>query len=182
MTTFENPQQAMTYVIARLLEQAARDGVTFSAFEMRLLSGAVSEADIEQFEEQNEEADAEAFWSNVNQLARHALKLDPALRKAMVLSESIPSYLNDGLIAQGLAHTRTVGQKVRRLALLALICVVGGLALAVALMLLAPYFESASGRVTKPVLSLLDRFGLALVAAVLVTGLFWAVRQLRQTN
>ena len=179
MVTFDNPQQATNYVVSRLLEQAAHDGVPFDSFELRLLNGTASDAEIEAFEERNDEADAEEFWAKVNSIARHAVKAAPGLRQAMLLSESNPSYLNDVLVVQGIARTRTAGQQVRRLALLALICVVGGLVLAVAMLLLAPYLDIASERVTKPMLPLLDRYGLAVVLAVLVTALFWAFRQWR---
>lgn len=182
MAMFNSPGQATDYVIARLLEQAGREGVTFDAFELRLLNGSVSGEEIEQFEDRNDQADADEFWAKVNAVARHAVKVDRDLRQAMLLSESVPSYLNDVLIVQGIARTRTIRQTARRLILLAIVCVAGGLALAVSLILLGPLLDSASERVTKPVLSLLDKFGLALVVAVLVTELFWAVRQLRRTG
>jgi hypothetical protein len=178
MVTFDSPQQATAYVVSRLLEQAARDAVTFDSFELRLLHGTASEDEIEEFEERNDEANAEEFWAKVNSLARRAVKLDPDLRQAMLRSEGSPSYLNDVLVVEGIARTRTARQQVRHFALVAVICVVGGLALAVGLVLLAPYFDPDSGK-SKPVLSFLNRYGLAGILAGLVTALYWAVRKLR---
>ncbi|HEY3926986.1 MAG TPA: hypothetical protein VGL89_01310 [Candidatus Koribacter sp.] len=182
MGKIDNSEQASAYVLSRVLEQAAQDGTIFDSFELRLLDGSAAEGEVEDYETRNDGADADELWAKVDRIARLTVKKDPDLRQAMIAAERVPSYLNDVLVVGGIAHARTTREQVRHLALLAIVCIAGGLAVGLAGIFLVPYFDNTTEHATKPLAPLLDKYGLPLFVALLVTAIFWSVRRLRQSS
>jgi hypothetical protein len=142
MVSFTTPQEAKAFVIGKIVEQAATEGLVLINFERRLLHDTPTEQEIEEFEDRNDGSDAlrrerEKGGRSSRQEYEQALELFAAEEG---------DYLA-GIIRATVSAT--ISSKVkhgyRKWLLLALVCVVGGLALPLLLMFLMPAIEKAKG-------------------------------------
>ena len=152
MNPFTTPREATSYVLDRIFEQAAIDGVAFTDVERKLLSGLVLEEEIEIFEDRNEGEDAGKLWRKLDILVRHVLErarqnggrdLQRRYETALRLAAADSCYLAQTL--KGLADAKLstrFKRRLRRWAVLAPICLLGGIALAAAMFWIVPAVES----------------------------------------
>lgn len=152
MNPFTTPREATSYVLDRIFEQAAIDGVAFTDVERKLLSGLVVEEEIETFEDRNEGEDAGKLWHKLDILVRHALQrarqyggrdLQKRYETALRLAATDSCYLAQMLkrLSDAKLSTR-FKRRLRRWAVLAPICLLGGIGLAAAMFWIVPAVET----------------------------------------
>ena len=151
MNPFTTSHEATAYVLDRILQQAAIDGLTFNDFERRLLYGLATEEEIDTFEDQNEGEDAERLWRKLDVVVRHGLEREGQsggreLRRryeaALRLAATETHYLAQILTGPTQAKLSTrLKRGLRRWAVLLPICFIGGIGLAAAIFWLSPAIE-----------------------------------------
>jgi hypothetical protein len=197
VVTGTTPREAKAYVIAKIVEQAATEGLVLSNFERRLLYDTPTEQEIEEFEDRNDGSDAEDFYANIVLLTRHGLRREREkggrssrweFEQALELFAAEEGDYLAGIVRATVSAT--ISSKVkhgyRKWLVLALVCVVGGLALPLLLMFLMPSIEQAEGvfeasGLGQKLHKLLDTYGaIALIATFLVVWLFATVPRARK--
>lgn len=188
MAPFSTPGEAKAYVVSRILEQAAKHAVLFDDFECRLLAGLATEDEIERYEESGYGEQAEDLWEKVTGLAKIEMREDQLtgdeFLAAIRLSASDPEYIDAILDVEGFASPSLqarIKSGIWHWFGLGLVCVIGGLTLALA----APFLFDATERLgnshgAKFSLRLLDRYGAAFLVALIVTSLIWSMQRLRK--
>jgi hypothetical protein len=191
MVSFPTPREAKAYVIGKIVAQAATEGLLLSDFERRLLYDTPSVQEIEEFEDRNGGSDAEDFYAKIVLLTRHGLRreLEKGGSSSREYEQALKLFAADeGDYLAGIVRatvSATISSKVkhgyRKWILLALVCVVGGLALPILLMFLMPTVEKAKGVFEASGLGqklhrFLDTYGaIALIATLLVVWLFTTI-------
>src|SRR6266496_1483957 len=188
MNPFTTSREATAYVLDRIFEQAASDGLIFTDFERKLLYGLATEEEIDAFEDRNEGDDAENLWRKLDVLVRHGLgrerqrggrDVQRRYEAALRLTATDSHYLAQ--ILKGLAEAKPstrLKRGLRRWALLLPVCLVGGIALAAAMFWMVPAIEriekTSTGRMLKEHGSLV--FFAILLCIALAPRLWWKLR------
>jgi hypothetical protein len=142
MNSFNDPREASSYVVGKILEQATAEGIELTQFERELMCGSVADDQVESFEDRNDGEDAEAFWSKIAQLIRLGIRKakenggrleQREYEDALRVAATDTGYLAGIIQVEGFS-TPTVTSRIehgyRKWLLLVVVCVVGGLGLA----------------------------------------------------